>query len=203
MGFLEELKRKAAELYIKTDIKLGGALPGGRTPQEVKELKKQVDAQIAEGVIQLGSKPGDQEEVIRDRESRRRDDTDRRVQETIYLNGEPSPPPTPVQRVIELGSRPPQELELPPAQVTRVQPPPQVVRPSDAESIQTQQFQQQGIYQSGEADGFFTKILGSRTYFGPVDIQKMKLNLFDEFGRVLQLDNMDWSVALMFECLYS
>ena len=63
--------------------------------------------------------------------------------------------------------------------------------------------QQQGIYQSGEADGFFTKILGNRTYFGPVDIQKMRLNLFDEFGRILQLNNMDWSVTLMFECLYS
>ena len=63
--------------------------------------------------------------------------------------------------------------------------------------------QRQGIYQSAEADGFFTRILGSRQYFGPVDIQKMKLTLYDDFGRILNLNNMDWSITLMFECLYN
>ena len=43
----------------------------------------------------------------------------------------------------------------------------------------------------------------NRTYFGPVDIQRIRITLVDEFGRVLDLNNMDWSFALMFECVYS
>jgi len=42
-----------------------------------------------------------------------------------------------------------------------------------------------------------------RNYFGPVDIEKMRITVTDEFGRVLNLNNMDLSMALTCTCLYS
>jgi S1-C subfamily serine protease len=42
-----------------------------------------------------------------------------------------------------------------------------------------------------------------RQYFGPIDIQKLQIQLLDEYGRVLDLNNMDFSFALKLECLYS
>ena len=62
--------------------------------------------------------------------------------------------------------------------------------------------QTNGSYQTGEDDGFSTQINRSRNYFGPVNIEKLKITLYDEYGRILNLNNMDWSCALMFECLY-
>jgi hypothetical protein len=62
--------------------------------------------------------------------------------------------------------------------------------------------QSHGSYQTGEDDGFSTQINRSRNYFGPVNIEKLKITLYDEYGRILNLNNMDWSCALMFECLY-
>ena len=41
-----------------------------------------------------------------------------------------------------------------------------------------------------------------RQYFGPVDIQKMNIQLLDEYGRVLDLNNMDFSFCLTFETVY-
>ena len=64
--------------------------------------------------------------------------------------------------------------------------------------------QQNGqVYQMGQDDGVSSQLdFRSRSYFGPVDIQKMRVTIFDEFGRVLNLNNMDWSMAIMFECMY-
>ena len=42
----------------------------------------------------------------------------------------------------------------------------------------------------------------SRTYFGPVSLEKLKLSLYDEYGRIIDLNNMDWSVAFSIECIY-
>lgn len=42
-----------------------------------------------------------------------------------------------------------------------------------------------------------------RQYFGPVDIQKLKIQLLDEYGRVINLNNMDWSFCLTFQTIYS
>lgn len=42
-----------------------------------------------------------------------------------------------------------------------------------------------------------------RTYFGPVDIEKMRITVTDEFGRVINLNNMDLSLAITCTCLYS
>ena len=63
--------------------------------------------------------------------------------------------------------------------------------------------QQNGFYQTGEDDGFSTQVNRSRQYFGPVNIEKLRITLYDEYGRRLILNNMDWSCALMFECMYS
>ena len=42
----------------------------------------------------------------------------------------------------------------------------------------------------------------TREYFGPVDIQKLHFQILDEYGRVVDLNNMDWSCALTFDILY-
>jgi hypothetical protein len=42
----------------------------------------------------------------------------------------------------------------------------------------------------------------SRQYFGPVDIQKMQIQLLDEYGRILDLNNMDYSFCLSFQTIY-
>ena len=42
-----------------------------------------------------------------------------------------------------------------------------------------------------------------REYFGPTDINKLKISLLDEYGRPFTLNNMDWSFILSFECFYN
>jgi len=42
-----------------------------------------------------------------------------------------------------------------------------------------------------------------REYFGPTDINKLKISLLDEYGRPFSLNNMDWSFVLSFECFYN
>jgi len=41
-----------------------------------------------------------------------------------------------------------------------------------------------------------------RYYFGPVDINRLELQVTDEFGRILNLNNMDYSMAINLICLY-
>ena len=41
-----------------------------------------------------------------------------------------------------------------------------------------------------------------RTYFGPVNIDRMSVKLLDDKGNVLNLNGADWSVTLICECLY-
>lgn len=58
-----------------------------------------------------------------------------------------------------------------------------------------------------QADGSFTNtsVLGTvttRTYFGPVDIQRLHVQFLDEYGRVIDLNNMDWSFTLSFILQY-
>ena len=60
-----------------------------------------------------------------------------------------------------------------------------------------------GAYQTSETDGFSSHINRSRSYFGPVNIEKMRITLYDEYGRIINLNNMDWSCSLVFECMYS
>ena len=42
-----------------------------------------------------------------------------------------------------------------------------------------------------------------REYFGPTDINKLKIQLLDEYGRNFSLNNMDWSFIITFDCLYN
>ena len=41
-----------------------------------------------------------------------------------------------------------------------------------------------------------------REYFGPINLQKFNVQLLDEYGRVLNLHNMDYSFCLTFDILY-
>jgi hypothetical protein len=48
----------------------------------------------------------------------------------------------------------------------------------------------------------FNLITSPRQYFGPVDIQKMQIQLLDEYGRILDFNNMDFSFCLTFQTVY-
>jgi hypothetical protein len=63
--------------------------------------------------------------------------------------------------------------------------------------------QTNGVYQSGQDDGSSIQINRQRNYFGPVDVERLEIKLIDEFGRIIDLNNMDWSMALTMECYYS
>ena len=41
-----------------------------------------------------------------------------------------------------------------------------------------------------------------REYFGPIHIQKMQIQLLDEYGRVIDLNNMDYSFCLTMQFIY-
>jgi hypothetical protein len=60
-----------------------------------------------------------------------------------------------------------------------------------------------GVYQSSSDPGLSTQLNRTREYFGPVDIQRLHIALFDEFGRIIDLNYMDWSLTLAFELLYN
>jgi hypothetical protein len=79
-----------------------------------------------------------------------------------------------------------------------------VSSPNVVARLNLSQIQQNGqSYQMGQDDGVSGQLdFRSRSYFGPVDIQKIRITVLDEFGRILNLNNMDWSMAIMFECMY-
>lgn len=41
-----------------------------------------------------------------------------------------------------------------------------------------------------------------RTYFGPVNINRLHIQILDEYGRVVDFNNMDWSFTLSLDMLY-
>ena len=45
-------------------------------------------------------------------------------------------------------------------------------------------------------------VVAPRHYFGPVNISKLKIQMLDEYGRVLDLNNMDYSLVLAFLTVY-
>ena len=59
-----------------------------------------------------------------------------------------------------------------------------------------------GIYKYVSKAGIASTWWRSREYFGPVTISKLGFKLFDEYGRILDLNGMDWSMALVFESIY-
>lgn len=59
-----------------------------------------------------------------------------------------------------------------------------------------------GAYQIASGAGLDNAMNRTRQYFGPVDINRLTLRLIDEYGRLVNLNNMDWSMTLSFEQLY-
>jgi hypothetical protein len=45
-------------------------------------------------------------------------------------------------------------------------------------------------------------ITNPREYFGPVDIQRLNIQLLDEYGRIIDLNNMDFSFCLTMKEIY-
>jgi hypothetical protein len=60
----------------------------------------------------------------------------------------------------------------------------------------------QGSIYSIQSQNNLNIITTPRQYFGPVDIQKMQIQLLDEYGRILDLNNMDYSFVLQFQTIY-
>jgi len=60
---------------------------------------------------------------------------------------------------------------------------------------------QQGVFNIF-AQNNLTSLTTPRTYFGPVDIHRLHIQLMDEYGRVINLNNMDYSFCLTFESIY-
>ena len=55
------------------------------------------------------------------------------------------------------------------------------------------------------AFGTVVSVLGTsvpRTYFGPVDISKLRVRFIDEYGRTIDLNGIDWNLTLSFDCVY-
>lgn len=48
----------------------------------------------------------------------------------------------------------------------------------------------------------FNLVTEPRHYFGPVDIQRLRIRLFDEYGRVLSMNNSNYSFCLTLKMLY-
>lgn len=59
------------------------------------------------------------------------------------------------------------------------------------------------LINTGSAIDFLTNQKNIREYFGPTNINKLKISLIDEYGELLNLNDRDWSCLLTFECLYN
>jgi hypothetical protein len=59
--------------------------------------------------------------------------------------------------------------------------------------------QNDGFYNRGDDDDV---INANRSYYGPVDIKKLHIRVMDEYGRIVDFNNMDWSFTLNFDILY-
>jgi hypothetical protein len=60
-----------------------------------------------------------------------------------------------------------------------------------------------GDFQAAQGESTSNAINREKRFFGPVNIQKLKITLYDDLGRILDLNNMDWSLELAFECVYN
>ena len=56
---------------------------------------------------------------------------------------------------------------------------------------------------NGQDSNYYSKMVSFiRQYTGPVNINRLKIQLLDEYGRILDLNNMDYSFILKFKSLY-
>ena len=58
------------------------------------------------------------------------------------------------------------------------------------------------VYKAADSSTLASSAGKHREYFGPVNIQKLDIALYDEYGRIIDLNNMDMSLTLRFEKLY-
>jgi hypothetical protein len=61
---------------------------------------------------------------------------------------------------------------------------------------------QKAVKFSSFSENNLTVITFPRQYFGPVDIQKLHIQLLDEYGRIMDLNNMDYSFCLTMQSTY-
>ena len=59
-----------------------------------------------------------------------------------------------------------------------------------------------GAYFSLLMENDFNIVTEPRTYFGPVDIQRLRIRLFDDRGRLLNMNNANYSFCLDLKMLY-
>jgi hypothetical protein len=59
-----------------------------------------------------------------------------------------------------------------------------------------------GTYFSLLMENDLSIVTEPRTYFGPVDIQRLRIRLFDDHGRILEMNNANFSFCLVFKLLY-
>jgi hypothetical protein len=59
-----------------------------------------------------------------------------------------------------------------------------------------------GAYFSLLMENDFNIVTEPRTYFGPVDIQRLRIRLFDDRGRLLNMNNANYSFCLNLKMLY-
>jgi hypothetical protein len=55
---------------------------------------------------------------------------------------------------------------------------------------------------NSKEDGMKTILYPKRIYFGPTNINKLHIKVYDEFGRILDVNNADLSIELECEILY-
>ena len=67
----------------------------------------------------------------------------------------------------------------------------------------TQFFEVAGAFQAAQGDATSNAVNREKRFFGPVMIQKLRVTLYDDLGRILDLNNMDWALELAFECVYN
>jgi hypothetical protein len=60
-----------------------------------------------------------------------------------------------------------------------------------------------GAYNSIIDNSLVDCILNKREYFGPVKLEKMNIRLLDRFGKVIDLNNNDYSIVFEVIQLYS
>ena len=51
-------------------------------------------------------------------------------------------------------------------------------------------------------DNDLSQHLEPRKYFGPVDINRLQIQLLDDHGRILDINNANYSLCLTFKTLY-
>jgi hypothetical protein len=59
-----------------------------------------------------------------------------------------------------------------------------------------------GAYFTLIMENDFTIVSEPRKYFGPVDIQKLRIRIYDDHGRILNMNNSNFSFCLDFKMLY-